>query len=198
MPATPTRRVRSRPITARWCGLRARKPRGRRRPSSIAIRATRPKSPRPSARSCLPNNRHLQFNFLEFAASSRRERDIRRPRYGTAGQDAIGMGEGEQGDRCRYEKTDNQRQQTGHIDQDQQQAEHEQGPLISLRDAMALLQGLDRTEPTVDDQEARKEQHQHDDQAEHDKQRNTNRETALKAEDRNEGNAEQDGGHEYE
>ena len=64
MPATPTRPARSRPITARWCGLRARKPRGRRRPSSIAIRATRPKRPRPSARSCPRNSLRLpKFKF---------------------------------------------------------------------------------------------------------------------------------------
>src|SRR5262245_21971236 len=108
------------------------------------------------------------------------------------------MSEGKQGDRRRYEETDNQRQQTGHVDQEQQQGKHEQGPLVSLRDVMALLQGLDRPKPAVDHEEARKKEHQRDDHTEHDEQRNTDPETGLNAESSDESNTEQGEGHEYE
>src|SRR5262245_8498417 len=108
------------------------------------------------------------------------------------------MSEGKQGDRRRYEETDNQRQQTCHVDQEQQQGKHEQGPLVSLRDAMALLQGLDRPKPAVDHEEARKEEHQRDDHTDHDEQRNTDPETGPDAEGSDESNAEQGEGYEYE
>ena len=80
----------------------------------------------------------------------------------------------EPGDWSRDEKTDHERQQTQQVEANQHEAEQEQLPLVAVRYAPALFQGVDRAGPAVDDDVQHEEKSQRGDDPRHNEQEQTN------------------------